>query len=98
MLQGRFAALLKAENGGRLLRAQQRLLETDKDLRKFAVLTVDVAASNEFDRLRQSKKLKIGRADLLIAAITLAQRATLVTRNQKDFRKVSELRIENWVD
>jgi predicted nucleic acid-binding protein len=28
---------------------------------------------------------KIGRGDLLIAAITLANQATLVTRNEKDF-------------
>ena len=45
------------------------------------------------------KKLKkSGRADLLIAAITLANRATLVTRNEKDFRQVPGLQVENWVD
>ena len=31
--------------------------------------------------------MKIGRADLLIAAITLAHQATLVSRNLKDFPK-----------
>ena len=40
----------------------------------------------------------MGRADLLIAAITLANRATLVTRNLKDFRQVPGLQIENWAD
>jgi tRNA(fMet)-specific endonuclease VapC len=49
--------------------------------------------------LRQNKKLKkIGRPDLLIAAITLAARGTLVTRNLKDFRLVPGLRVENWAD
>lgn len=98
LLQGRFASVLKAENGEQLLRAQQRLAENERNLTKFIILTVDAAAVVEFDRLRQNKKLKIGRADLLIAAITLANRATLVTRNQKDFRKVPGLRIENWAD
>src|SRR5438552_13781782 len=97
--QGRFASVLKEEDGAKLLLAQQRLVENEKDLEEFVILTVDSAVSSEFDRLRQNKKLKtIGRTDLLIAAITLANRATLVTRNEKDFRKVPGLRIENWVD
>ena len=98
VLQARFASVLKAENGEQLLRAQHRLMETERDLRRYLILTVDAAACSEFDRLRQNKKLKIGRADLLIAAMALANQATLVTRNQKDFRKVPGLQIENWAD
>ena len=52
-----------------------------------------------FSASGENKKLKkIGRADLLIACITLAQRATLVTRNLKDFRQVPGLPVENWLD
>jgi len=99
VLQGRFASVLKAEDGEKLLLAQQRLLENEKDLEEFIVLPIDGPAAAEFDRLRQNKKVqKIGRADLLIAAITLASRATLVTCNERDFRKVPGLRTENWVD
>ena len=98
VLQGRFASVLKAEDGEKLLLAQQRLINTERDLRHFVLLSVNSAVSKEFDRLRQSKKLKVGRGDLLIAAITLANRATLVTRNEKDFRKVPGLQVENWAD
>jgi tRNA(fMet)-specific endonuclease VapC len=99
VLQGRFASVFKAEDGEKLLLAYQRLLESERDLEKFIVLTVDAGSAAEFDRLRQNKKVKkIGRGDLLITAITLTNRATLVTRNQKDFRKVPGLRIENWAD
>jgi len=98
VLQGRFASILKAEDGEKLLLAQQRLVETERDLEKFILLRVDAPVAAEFERLRQNKKLKIGRADLLIAAITLAGRAILVTRNQKDFGKVPGLQLENWVD
>jgi tRNA(fMet)-specific endonuclease VapC len=99
MLQGRFAAVLKAENGDKLLRAHERLVETEKDIREFMVLVVNGAAAAAFDRLRQDKKLKkIRRGDLLIAAIALANCATSVTRNLKDFRQVPGLQVENWAD
>jgi tRNA(fMet)-specific endonuclease VapC len=78
ILQGRFASVLKAENSDRLLQAQQRLDESEKDLKRFSIFAIDAASAAEFDRLRQNKKLKkIGRGDLLIAALTLANRATL---------------------
>jgi tRNA(fMet)-specific endonuclease VapC len=99
ILQGRFASVLKAENGDRLLQAQRRLEESEHDLNRFTILAIDAAAAAEFDRLRQNKKLrKIGRADLLIAALSLAKRATVVTHNRKDFEQVPGLRVEDWTD
>src|SRR5207244_944889 len=98
-LQGRFASVLKAEDGEKLLQAQQRLQENETDLARFTVLTIDAAAANELDRLQKIKGLKkIGRGDLLIASITLANNATLVTRNLKHFRLVPGLQMENWAD
>jgi tRNA(fMet)-specific endonuclease VapC len=99
-LSGRFAFLMKAANGEELLRAQGLLDQTRRSLASVAtVYPIDERAATEFDRLRQDKKIKkIGRADLLIAAITLANRATLVTRNLKDFRLVTGLQVENWAD
>jgi tRNA(fMet)-specific endonuclease VapC len=97
VLQGRFASVLKAEDGGRLLVVQQRLAESEADLQRLPVLPFNTASAAEFDRLRREKKLKkIGRGDLLIACIALANRATLVTRNEKDFRLVRGLQVENW--
>ncbi len=99
VLQGRFASILKAESGEKLLLAQQRLAENEKDLERFTILAISPDVAAEFDRLRQEKKYrKIGRADLLIAAIVLVGEATLVTRNVKHFRQVPNLQIENWVD
>jgi tRNA(fMet)-specific endonuclease VapC len=99
-LQGRFDFLLKAASSVELLRAQQLLNRTEELLTTVpAILPIDASAATEFDRLRPNKKLKkIGRRDLLIAAITLANRATLVTRNLKHFRQVPGLQVENWAD
>jgi tRNA(fMet)-specific endonuclease VapC len=97
VLQGRFASLAKAANGEELKRGQHRLDQAERDLQAFRILPIISAVAVEFDRLRQLKRLKkIGRGDLLIAAIVLANRATLVTRNVRDFRTVPGLQIENW--
>ncbi|HZU37903.1 MAG TPA: PIN domain-containing protein [Gemmataceae bacterium] len=100
VLQGRFATLLKAADGAELLRAQQWLDIAVSNLIAIpTVLSIDAQGAVEFDQLLHHKKLKrIGRADLLIAAIALAHRATVVTRNLKDFRQVPGLRVENWAD
>ncbi len=99
ILQGRFAAVLKASDGVQLARAQELLERTDERLRVLEIIPVDVAATSTFDRLRQDKSLKkIGRGDLLIASIAVAHRATLVSRNVKDFRRIVGLQLENWAD
>jgi tRNA(fMet)-specific endonuclease VapC len=99
ILEGRFASVMKAADGEQLLQAQHWLQQSERDLAKYVTLPFDVAAAGEFDRLRANKKLKkIGRGDLLIASIALAQRSRLASRNLRDFRQVPELRVENWAD
>ena len=98
ILTGRFASVIKAVDGKQLLQAQEWLrVSEQEDLSRIVFLPFDSLAATEFDRLRNNKKLKkIGRGDLLIAAIALARRATLVSRNVRDFRQVPGLRVENW--
>jgi tRNA(fMet)-specific endonuclease VapC len=68
-------------------------------LAQTLVVPLDDAAAAVFDRLRAVRRLRqIGRADLLIASIALAHRATLVTRNVRHFRQVPGLTVINWVD
>jgi tRNA(fMet)-specific endonuclease VapC len=99
ILRGRFDFLLKASDGDQLQRAQLWLEQTEVRLDHWAVVRVNAAAAAEFDRLRQLKTLKkVGRADILIASIALAHRATLVTRNLRDFRLIAGLILENWAD
>jgi tRNA(fMet)-specific endonuclease VapC len=99
LLQGRFAAVLTAEDGERLQRAQQLLDLTEGSLSRVPILPVNPEAANRFDQLRQVKGLRrIGRADLLIACLTLVNNATLVTRNLRHFQHVPGLQVENWAD
>jgi len=100
ILEGRFASVMKAEDGTRLLQAQQRPRTSEEDgLPTVPLLPFDAAAAAEFDRLRGNKKLKkIGRGDLFIASIAVARRARLASRNVRDFRLVPGLRVANWAD
>lgn len=99
ILRGRSEALLKAADGLELQEAMSRLTLAEQALGRFLVVPVDAASAAEFDRLRRNRKAKkVGRADLLIASIALAHKATLVTRNVRDFAHVPHLRIENWAD
>jgi tRNA(fMet)-specific endonuclease VapC len=100
MLQGRFDFLMKAADREQLLRAQGLLEKTEQALDEIeTILPITGAAADEFERLVVNRKLrKIGRGDLLIASIALANHVTLVTRNTRDFRQVPGLRVENWAD
>ncbi len=62
---------------------------------KSISLDYDAKAAAEFERLRQAR-IRIGTMDLKIAAIALANGATLLTRNLTDFGKVPNLRAEDW--
>ena len=70
-----------------------------RNLHKLIVVPIDETAAGQFDHLRAHKQLrKIGWADLLIACIAIANQATLVSRNLKDFLGVPNLKVENWAD
>ena len=99
MLRGRIEYLIKAETDESLLRAQELLFRTEELLAELLIVPISQSAADEFERLRMVSKLrKIGRADLLIASISLANRATLVTRNPRHFQQMPGIRVVNWVD
>lgn len=99
ILQGRMAAVLKADTHERFLVGQQNLFYPEGALRSIPVIPLDKSVLQVFDELLTVRGLKkIGRADLLIASIARANDAILVTRNLKHFRGVPHLKLANWVD
>lgn len=99
VLRGRIEFLLKADASENLLKAQKLLFRTEELIAQLLIVGFDEDAAKKFDELRQSSKFrKIGRADLLVASICLANRAILVTRNIKHFKQFPNLEVENWVD
>lgn len=97
ILLGRLDAVKKAATGPDLLVMQQRLELSEAYLATFPAVPFDSHAADHFDRFRADKKFpKVNRGDLLIARIALANAATLVTRNVKDFALIPGLAVENW--
>jgi tRNA(fMet)-specific endonuclease VapC len=44
----------------------------------------------------EKKGLPIGHYDILIAATALTHQGTLITNNVKEFKRVPQLKIDNW--
>jgi tRNA(fMet)-specific endonuclease VapC len=63
--------------------------------RMTLVLPFDDASAVEYERLRISR-VRVGTLDLRIAAIVLANGATLLSRNLVDFRQVPSLDVQDW--
>lgn len=71
----------------------------DAFLRPFQVVPYDEASAEAYGSIRadlEERGQPIGREDLLIAAHALAADLTLVTNNEAEFKRVPNLRVENW--
>jgi tRNA(fMet)-specific endonuclease VapC len=65
--------------------------------RSIQVLDFDDKAAIHFTQFQAIKELRrVNAADKKIAAIALANDATLITRNLRDFVNVPGLRVEDW--
>ncbi len=64
------------------------------------VLPFDHVAASTYGRLRHTLEQSghpIGPLDTLIAAHALALEVTLITNNEREFRRVTGLKVENWL-
>jgi len=69
-------------------------------IKAFGVLMFNSQAARHYGELRftlERKGTPIGSNDLLIAAQALAQGATLVTDNTREFSRIPDLLLENWL-
>ena len=67
----------------------------------LTALPFDAAAAAEYGAIRSylmSNGTPIGPLDMLIAAHAKAENLILVTNNVREFARVPNLKIENWVD
>ena len=66
----------------------------------FEIIPFDEKSCKIFPKIRthlEKSGIPIGPMDLLIASICLAHNYILVTNNVKEFKRVKDLKLENWV-
>ena len=95
-LRGRSDAILKAADAAQLKLSMVNFAKTRQVLDVFDVIDVEDVAAQHFDRIREQKKLKMRRPDMLIACIALATNSLLVTGNTKDYQAVAGLKLADW--
>jgi tRNA(fMet)-specific endonuclease VapC len=83
----------KSKNVGKNLAVVYRIKEL------FPIVAIDNAVIETFSDIKvaiQKAGSPVDDMDLLIAATALTMNYTLVTSNEKHFRRIKGLRIENW--
>jgi tRNA(fMet)-specific endonuclease VapC len=81
-------------------RPQRTRAEQDIALAPFRVLDFDAAAAGRYAAIRAhlaDQGRPIGDRDVMIAAIALANRMTVVTSNMSEFTRVPGLKVEDWM-
>jgi predicted nucleic acid-binding protein len=69
--------------------------------RDLIILPFDSSAARRYGELRadlETRGVTIGDSDTRIAAIALHKDLTIVTGNTRHFKRVPNLRVENWLD
>ena len=98
ILRGRLNEVRRAEAGKSRIgieRAYDLFQETAEYLQQFRVLPYVAEAERLFQSWRQ-RKMHVGTHDLRIAAICVANSATLISRNRRDFELVPGLSVKFW--
>lgn len=94
-LTGWYTQLRKARDAEKLVKAYDGLFQVVESLRRIRVLPYTLAAATRYFELRKEHR-RLGKMDLVIAALVLETSGTLVTRNRADFCEIPGLRIEDW--
>lgn len=94
-MRGWLAEGARARTSNAWVLAYDDLTENLKVHCNMTLLPFDAVAAAKFEELKKAK-INIGTQDLKIAAIALANDATVLTRNARHFGKVPGLKMDDW--
>lgn len=79
---------------------KKNIKRLEEFLSPFEILAYDETASNYYGKIRSHLEKQgnvIGPLDMLIAAHALSENLILITNNEKEFKRIKLLKVENWV-
>ena len=80
---------------------EQNFMALTQFVAPLEILPFGGEAAQHYGGLRahlEKRVTPVGSLDMLIAAHALSLSSTLITNNEKEFNRVSNLKIENWVN
>ncbi len=96
VIRGWMAAIRRTSDPMRQIIAYRQLRQLFRFFATWEVLDWTPSSAARFSALK-SAKTRVGTMDLKIASIALANDATLLSRNDQDFQRVSGLRVVDWL-
>jgi tRNA(fMet)-specific endonuclease VapC len=92
---GSHTYISRTRNAQDLVKGYEFMTKLVSNIKIIPVVPFDNSASILFDNF-QAQKVKVATMDLRIAAIASSRGLVLLTRNHRDFIRVSGLTIEDW--
>lgn len=92
---GSHAYINRARNLNDVVKGYEMMTRIISDFKVLPLISFNTGAATTFDQL-QSQRIQLAKMDARIAAIALFHGLVLLTRNDRDFGKVSGLLIEDW--
>jgi len=95
-MRGWLAGIQRARDVADQVRPYDQLINLVRFFQAWEILRFDENSAARFSSLRQ-QRVRIGSQDLKIASISLEAGALLLSANLRDFERVPDLRVENWL-
>ena len=97
VLGGWYAMIRQARDDDQLVRSYRWLQQSVEFFRQIRILPLNLSALQRSRALRKEHRTT-GTNDLRIAAISLENGVTLVSRNLSDFARIPGLSVESWFE
>lgn len=78
-----------------IVKGYEMMARLVNDFKVLPILPFDMGAATTFEQLK-TQQIQLAKMDARIAAIAMSRQLILLTRNHRDFGKVTGLAIEDW--
>jgi tRNA(fMet)-specific endonuclease VapC len=92
---GSHAYINRARTLNEVVKGYEMMTRVVSNFKVLPIVSLDARAATAYAEL-ESQGIQLAKMDARIAAIALSRQLTLLTRNHRDFSKVSGLVIEDW--